>query len=179
MAGGRKFPIVTLAVMVLLLTGTGLAWLVWLPLPEERVQNDLSEIRVRPIGVVRVSALVDHLNAEIENSGKTSYRVFLAKSRGRSWTPTIFLSTAVEVRPLSASNESSGSPSSPRITPQKGLSLMSPDGKASTHVSTPCGGRPSGIGSSARCRRTRAGCGSPGQCQWIPLRLRREFLPRA
>jgi hypothetical protein len=81
MAGGRKFPIVTLAVMVLLLTGTGLAWLVWLPLPEERVQNDLSEIRVRPIGVVRVSALVDHLNAEIENSGKTSYRVFLAKEQ--------------------------------------------------------------------------------------------------
>jgi hypothetical protein len=81
MAGGRKFPIVTLAVIVLSLIAVGLAWLVWLPLPEERVQYVLSEIEVKPIhlGTVHLTRLVDHINTEIQSADKTSYRLFLAK----------------------------------------------------------------------------------------------------
>jgi hypothetical protein len=83
---------VTLAAAVLLLCVVGLAWLVWLPLPEERLQNILSGIRVRPIGVVRVTALVDHLNAEIEDSGKTSCRILLPKElRGKLDSCDIFI----------------------------------------------------------------------------------------
>ncbi|MEZ0276641.1 MAG: hypothetical protein ACAH88_17145 [Roseimicrobium sp.] len=76
------------AISAVVLLGVALALALVLPLPEDVAFKELSEIEIAAIAVTEVTpqAAVDELNAQIQETSRTRYRIFLAPSANRSGT---------------------------------------------------------------------------------------------
>ncbi len=79
MPSSRAFFIPVTATVAVL--GVGLATAFFLPLPEERIFNELSKVQVGPVKWENVSAktAVAELNARVEKANRSRYRVILAE----------------------------------------------------------------------------------------------------